>query len=76
MQNPGDDQILELFEDSGLILSPGIISANLDLSRSYVTRRIKALREHGLVERANTGRGHHQITEKGLDYISGEINEV
>ncbi|WP_435065644.1 winged-helix domain-containing protein [Halobaculum sp. EA56] len=75
MQYPGDDRILELLDESGMILSPAVIAANIDLSREYITRRLKALREHELVERVDTGRGHHQITQKGKKYLSGELDE-
>jgi len=75
MQYPGDDRILEFFEETDIILSPGIISANIELSRSHVSRRLSALADHGLIESSDTGHGHYQITEKGRKYLSGEIEE-
>ncbi len=73
MKYPGDDRILEILEESGLILSPAIISANLDLTRQHVSSRLSELEEHGLVEGAETGRGHYRITDRGRGYLSGEI---
>jgi len=74
MQYPGDDRILEILDESGLILSPSIISANLDLTRQHVSSRLSELREHSLVESVNTGRGHYRITDRGRAYLEGEID--
>jgi len=74
MQYPGDDRILEILDESGLILSPSIISANLDLTRQHVSSRLSELREHGLVESVDTGRGHYQITDRGRAYLAGELD--
>lgn len=67
-----DDRILETLEDSGLILSPRILSVNIDYSRHYVSRRLKKLQESGLVERIDDGL--YKITEKGSDYLTGDLN--
>jgi len=75
MQYPGDDRILELLDETGIILSPGIVSANIELTRSHVSRRLSKLAEHELVERTDTGQGHYRITEKGRKYLIGEIGE-
>lgn len=75
MKYPGDDRILEILEESGLILSPAIISANLDLTRQHVSARLSELREHGLVESTETGRGHYRITNRGRAYLSGDLDE-
>jgi len=75
MQYPGDDRILEFFQETDIILSPGIISANIELSRSHVSRRLSALADHGLIEATETGHGHYRITEKGRGYLSGELDE-
>ncbi len=74
MKYPGDDRILEILEESGLILSPAIISANLDLTRQHVSSRLSELQEHGLVESAETGRGHYRITDRGRAYLAGDLD--
>ncbi len=74
MKYPGDDRILEILEESELILSPAIISANLDLTRQHVSARLSELAEHGLVQSTETGRGHYRITDRGRAYLSGELN--
>ncbi|WP_321166973.1 winged helix DNA-binding protein [Halobaculum gomorrense] len=75
MQYPGDDRILELLDESGLILSPAIISANLDITRQHISNRLAELADHGLVQRTSTGRGHYRITDKGREYLAGELDE-
>jgi len=74
MQYPGDDRILEFFDETGIILSPGIVTANIELSRAHVSRRMSKLAEHGLLEPTDTGRGHYQITDKGRQYLEGELD--
>jgi len=75
MQYPGDDRILELLDESGLILSPSVMCANLELTRPHISARLSELLEHGLVERTDTGQGHYRITKKGRAYLAGDLNE-
>lgn len=71
--NQTDDRILEILDESGLILSPAVIAINLEYNRSWVSRRISKLVDAGLVETINEG--YYQITDLGLDYLSGELND-
>nr|WP_244877444.1 winged helix-turn-helix domain-containing protein [Haloferax prahovense] len=75
MKYPGDDRILELLSESGLILSPSVIAANLDYTRQHVSSRMGPLEEHGLIEKSGTGKGHYKITEKGQRYLDSELNK-
>ena len=72
MSRPGDDTILEVLEDSGIILTPAVISKNTGLSNEYVNERLKPLREHHLVHRVD--RGYYEITEKGAAYLAGDLS--
>lgn len=74
MKYPGDDRILELLDESDLILSPSIIAANIELTRHHVSARLSELKAHGLVESVETGRGHYRITEQGQAYLAGELD--
>jgi len=67
-----DDYILEFLADHDIIASPRVISANIDYTHQYVNERMKPLREHSLVE--NTGNGLYQITQKGKDYLAGDLD--
>lgn len=72
MQLPLDERILEALDSSGLILSPAVISINIDKSRSAVNRRLSTLVEYGLVTRVQ--RGYYEITETGQQYLAGELD--
>ena len=68
----GDDRILETLESSGLVLSPAVLAYNTDYTRNYINKRIRKLRENGLVDRVDEG--YYQISDRGQAYLSGEIN--
>jgi len=70
--NQTDDRILEILDESGLILSPSVMSVNLDYSRSWISERVGKLVEGGLVEQVDDG--YYRITDRGRAYLSGEIN--
>lgn len=70
--NQTDDYILEILDESDLILSPSIIAVNLDYTRNWVSKRLAKLREAGLIERVDEG--HYRITKKGREYLAGELN--
>lgn len=70
--NQTDDRILELLEESDLILSPAVIAVNLDYSRNWVSRRLSKLADAELVERRDGA--YYRITEKGRDYLVGQID--
>ena len=69
---PMDDLLLEMLKSSDIVLSPSIISFNLDLSREAVNRRLQILADHGLVEKIE--RGKYEITDKGSGYLSGDFD--
>ena len=68
-----DDRILETLADSGLILSPRILSVNTDYSRHYLSTRLGKLHEAALVDRIDEGL--YQITDQGWAYLEGDLND-
>jgi len=70
--NQTDDRILELLNESGLVLSTAVVAVNLDYSRSWVSRRLGKLTKAGLVE--NTEEGYYRITDRGRAYLSGTLD--
>ncbi|WP_336134690.1 hypothetical protein [Natronomonas amylolytica] len=66
---PMDDDILELFHSSRLVLTPSIIAYNTGYSREEVNRRLGELTENGLMERVE--RGKYRITTIGENYLTG-----
>jgi len=67
-----DNRILETLEESGIILSPRILSVNTDYSRHYVSERLPRLLEAGLVEKVDDGL--YQITDRGRAYLAGDLD--
>ena len=76
-----DDVILEYLDDTGLALPPKAISYNLetregaDISYSTVNRRLKELLNHELVEKEYEPAGFYSITEKGKQYLRGDLSK-
>nr|WP_244257272.1 winged helix-turn-helix domain-containing protein [Halomicrobium sp. IBSBa] len=69
--NQTDDRILELLEESDLILTPAVLAKNLDYTRNWVSRRINKLLEAGLVEQIDAS--YYRISDCGQAYLSGEL---
>lgn len=67
---PLDDEILNLFHSTTLVLSPTVIAYNIDYSRDEVNRRLSTLTEHGLLERVE--RGKYRLTSRGEHYFYGD----
>lgn len=64
---PMDDEMLELFHSTELVLSPSIIAYNLDYSREAVSRRLGELCEHGFAEKIELGK--YRLTGLGEQYL-------
>lgn len=67
-----DDQILELLQSAGIVLSPSIIAYNLDVSREGATRRLQKLTNYRLVDRVE--RGKYKISKSGSEYLMGKLD--
>lgn len=70
--NQTDDRVLELLEESDLILTPAVIAKNLEYTRNWVSRRVGKLEDAGLVEPVDSG--YYRITERGRAYLAGELD--
>lgn len=69
--NQTDNRILELLEESNLILSPAVTAVNLDYSRNWVSRRMSKLEDADLIEKVNGS--YYRITDRGRAYLEGEL---
>lgn len=84
--NEVDDAILEFFEelesaDFRVALPPTAVYVNvveelkaLDRSPNTISRRMKILDQMGLLERVDEERGYYRITDRGLQYLQGELD--
>lgn len=72
-----DDHILEFLLNQGsreIIATPAVISVNIDFNDGYVRQRLSELLDAGLVNYHDKNRGMYQITEKGREYLAGELD--
>ncbi|APE95409.1 MarR family transcriptional regulator [Halodesulfurarchaeum formicicum] len=68
-----DNMILEFFEENLLALPPSVVSYHLDFSRTHIRNRMRKLESEGLLNKVHEQRGYYEITQKGLDYLAGEL---
>lgn len=66
---PMDDDILELFSSTDIVLTPAIIADNLEYSRGEVNRHLSRLTDQGYLEKVE--RGKYQLTDTGKQYLQG-----
>ena len=68
-----DDRLLELIREDGSG-SPSELadSEYVRVSRQHVSRRLKKLSEHGMLD--HLGNGVYVITERGINYLDGELD--
>lgn len=72
---PVDSRILELMERTrqaklgGVWFKSATVAVNLDLSKDYVNKRMRELKERGYVEMREYPQGYYRITEKGSEFI-------
>lgn len=68
-----DDRLLEIIRKDGSG-SPSELadSEYIRVSRQHVSRRLKKLSEHGMLD--HLGNGVYVITEKGINYLEGELD--
>ncbi|WP_218927289.1 transcriptional regulator [Halosimplex rubrum] len=81
--NEVDDAVLEFFaaQDEGVALPPTVVWYNLherleaiDKSRDTVARRMRKLTDRTLLSKVSEERGYYQITQKGCDYLAGNLD--
>ena len=72
-----DDTILEFLLNDGnepLNASPTFVEANIDYKISHIRSRMRTLHDAGLVEYYDEDRGLYRITDRGREYLAGELD--
>nr|WP_223301521.1 winged helix-turn-helix domain-containing protein [Haladaptatus sp. R4] len=70
-----DPAILEFFGEQGIAMPPAVVSFNIEgISHPTVKRRMPILAEEGLLEKIEEKRGYYRITEKGRQYLAGDLD--
>ena len=78
MNRGPDDAILELLDETDMLLTPKVMAFEIDYDYTYLRQRLGVLKAHGLVEHpaeAPSGvsrSGVYEITALGRRYLSGE----
>ena len=70
--NQTDDRILELLDESDLILTPAVMARNLDYTRNWISRRVGKLESAGLIEPIDSG--YYRISDRGRAYLAGDLD--
>ncbi|WP_423743187.1 ArsR family transcriptional regulator (plasmid) [Haladaptatus sp. SPP-AMP-3] len=71
-----DNVILEFLLNEGnkpINANPAVVQANIDYQISHIRSRLRELHSAGLVEYYDEDRGIYCITEKGKQYLAGEL---
>ncbi|WP_235847869.1 PadR family transcriptional regulator [Natronorubrum thiooxidans] len=73
-----DDSILEFLHEREVTLPPTGLEINLEregisISYSTIHRRLQKLQEKGLVKKIDEQKGYYAITDKGRDYLEGDL---
>jgi len=80
MNRENDDPILEFLADRDVALSPRDLQYNLqtrvgvEIPYSTINHRMGLLTDHGLIEKEDPDGGRYSITEKGQQYLAGELD--
>lgn len=74
-----DDSILEYLHEHDVALPPTGLEINLgregvSISYSTIHRRLQKLQDKGLVDKIDEQKGYYAITDKGHEYLSGELD--
>lgn len=73
-----DDAILELLDETDMVLTPKVMAFEIDYDYSYLRQRLGVLKEHGFVTHPSetpsgvTRSGVYEITPLGRRYLRGE----
>jgi len=76
-----DDPILEFLADRDVALTPRDLQYNLEtragfeLGYSTINHRRNLLTEHGLIKKEDEDGGRYAITDKGRQYLAGELEK-
>jgi DNA-binding IclR family transcriptional regulator len=70
-----DRDILERLQNRGdeLVLTPALVAANTDWSRTAVRRHMLELRDCGLVEYYDEDRSIYQLSDRGRAWLDGDL---
>lgn len=69
--SPIDYEILLFYDNHDIFASPKVVSVNIDYDRQYTSKRIRNLRDEGILEKDDSGL--YSLTGKGRQFLAGEL---
>lgn len=67
-----DYPLLSFFEDHDIQVSPKVVGENLDYHPGYIGRRLRALRDAGLLDQHDSGL--YELSDLGRQFLAGEVS--
>lgn len=63
--------MLSFFEEHDLLVSPKVVGANLGYHPGYIGRRLRALRDAGLLDQHDNGL--YELSNLGREFLAGDL---
>ncbi|WP_114579156.1 phage repressor protein [Saliphagus sp. LR7] len=68
-----DYPLLSFFEEYDIQISPKVAGENLDYHPGYIGRRLRALRDAGLLDQHDNGL--YELSDLGREFLDGELSQ-
>ena len=72
--NKASDPVLEFLQEHDIGITIGILDNNLDASKRTIGDALDELEDRGFVARDESYSSHYRITDRGRQYLAGELN--
>lgn len=72
--NTATDPVLEFLDEHNIAVPIGVLDNELDPGYRTIKRALEGLEEHEFVERDEDYTSHFRITEKGRQYLMGDLD--
>lgn len=69
-----DYEIMGFFEEFDLKMSPKVLAANLEYHPSYMGRRLRTLRDVGLLQQHEDGL--YSLSDLGEEFLAAELSQT
>lgn len=80
MNRGPDDAILELLDETDMVLTPKVMAFQIEYDYTYLRQRLGVLKAHGLIDHPTDApagvsqTGVYEITALGRRFLNGEVS--
>lgn len=67
-----DERVLEFLHEKDIVASPSVVSANIDYTHEYISRRCRKLTDAGLLQRVDAS--NYRVTDLGERFLAGDLD--